>query len=147
MAPTYRSGDVLLVRRRSRCGPRRDEIAVFTHPGKVPDRPATPDNPHWLVKRVVAITGDEVPVEVLPALGRPPGATEPASEPGNNERVPPDRYVVRGDGEVSFDSRHFGYVPLAETLGVVSRRLTLSGSEVRLGEVVDGDPGWAVDRT
>ncbi|GAA1556251.1 S26 family signal peptidase [Actinomadura kijaniata] len=107
MAPTYADGDRLLVRRTRRV--RRGEAVVFRNPvappGGVPDPP-------WLVKRVAATPGDPVPEEVRPAVRAAPGAT-----------VPPGSLVVSGDARRSQDSRHFGYVPARDVVGVVLRRL------------------------
>ena len=36
--------------------------------------------------------------------------------------VPPHCLLVRGDNPRSLDSRHFGYVPTADVLGVALRR-------------------------
>ncbi|GAB3987610.1 S26 family signal peptidase [Actinoallomurus acanthiterrae] len=105
MAPTFADGDRLLVRRTVR--PRRGDVVVFRNPAKKRE----PDPP-WLVKRVSAVPGDQVPEEVLAAVGAAPGAV-----------VPLDRLVVRGDAERSLDSRQLGYISAATVLGTVLRPL------------------------
>ena len=104
MTPTYRDGDRLLVSRPGRRRVRAGMVVVF----------APPDNGRrldvaWLVKRVVAVTGDRVPDDVRPVAGV--------------ARVPAGRLVVRGDGADSLDSREFGLVDHGAVLGVVRRKL------------------------
>ncbi|MEU6881924.1 S26 family signal peptidase [Streptomyces sp. NPDC046712] len=99
MAPTYRDGDRLLVRRRAPVRP--GDAVVFRNPVAALDTDV-----RWLVKRVTAMPGAPVPPDVRPAV--------------DTTRVPPGCLVVRGDGARTQDSRHFGYVPLASVLGVVT---------------------------
>ena len=66
----------------------------------------------WLVKRVVAVCGDRIPDEIRPAIGGSDADTV----------VPSGCLLVRGDNPKSLDSRHFGYVPVADVLGVSMRR-------------------------
>jgi type IV secretory pathway protease TraF len=104
MAPTYHDGDRLLVRRGER-PPARGAVVVFRIPAEVGRTELD-----WLVKRVVAVPGDPVPPDVRGAAG---GALV----------VPPGRLVVRGDNPRSVDSRRFGFIPVADVLGVAARRL------------------------
>jgi signal peptidase I len=95
MRPTYRPGDRLLVRRGT---VHRGQCVVFAEP---------PDG--WIVKRVLATSGDPVPPG-LPAV--------------TGSHVPPGCLVVVGDDpDRSYDSRHFGYVTGDRVRGVVLRRL------------------------
>jgi signal peptidase I len=109
MTPTYRDGDRLLVWRPGRFRVRAGVVVVFAPPDAGP-----PLDVPWLVKRVVAVTGDQVPDDVRPVAGM--------------ARVPTGRLVVRGDGARSLDSRHFGLVDSGTVLGVVVRRLTVDAA-------------------
>ncbi len=89
MTPTYRPGDRLLVRRTRKV--RRGECVVFA---EAPEQ-ALALTAGWIVKRVVAVPGDDLPAGQL---------------------------AVRGDNpERSFDSRHFGPITTDRVLGVVLR--------------------------
>ncbi|WP_282692495.1 S26 family signal peptidase [Streptomyces sp. CC208A] len=101
MAPTYRDGERLLVRRRAPI--RSGDAVVFRNPV-----PGADTDVRWLVKRVTAMPGAPVPDDVRPAV--------------DTTHVPRDCLVVRGDGARTQDSRHFGYVPVASVLGVVVAR-------------------------
>lgn len=102
MAPTYFNGDRLLVRRQRDC--HVGDVVVFklSHP--------VPGAPPLLVKRVVAVAGDEVPQEVRHTIDDP--------------QVPQGRFVVLGDNVRSLDSRILGYIDTAAVLGVVVRRMS-----------------------
>lgn len=104
MAPTYLDGDRLLVWRPRGNRVRTGAVVVFAPPGT-----GHPFDVPWLVKRVIAVTGDRVPDDVRSVAGV--------------ARVPSGRLVVRGDGARSRDSRHFGLVDRGTVLGVVLRRL------------------------
>lgn len=102
MSPTYRPGDRVLVRRVRLV--RRGQCVVFAED----DEPAD-----WVLKRVVAVPGDPVPRDRVPALRTAP-----------ETRVPAGQLVVLGDNPThSYDSRHHGYVGVERLLGVVSRRM------------------------
>ncbi|WP_414171053.1 S26 family signal peptidase [Streptomyces diastatochromogenes] len=63
---------------------------------------------NWMIKRVLAVPGDPVPVEKVPILSSFPG-----------DRVPAGKIVVLGDNfAASFDSRQVGYFPLGRVLGI-----------------------------
>ncbi|MEU6432243.1 S26 family signal peptidase [Microbispora sp. NPDC046973] len=117
MVPTYRPGDRVLIRRGGRAVLRRGQVVVFRHPqpdgagssGRTPGLRGT----EWLIKRVAAMPGDRVPDQVAPGTHATPG-----------DVVPAGRLVVLGDGPASRDSRHWGYLPMSEVLGVVIRRLS-----------------------
>jgi signal peptidase I len=127
MSPTYVDGEKLVVRRGRRRLPQVGEVVVFRHPqlaraaaaqtaaaqtaAAQPPAPPRPDV-DWMVKRVVAVQGDRVPEEIRPAVG----AT------GAQTVVPQGFLLVRGDNPVSLDSRHFGYLPTTEVLGVSLRK-------------------------
>lgn len=115
MAPAYRDGDRVLVRRGSR-PPVVGQVVVAERPAKdgtwaaPPLRPtATAAEVHgrrWLIKRVAAVAGDPVPSAALPGT-----------------RVPEGGLVLLGDNRaVSFDSRDVGYFPTCRVLGTVRGR-------------------------
>jgi signal peptidase I len=109
MEPTLHTGDWVLVRRSGVDRVRRDQIVVFEHP----DRGAAGDPP-WLIKRTVAVPGDDVPRDRVPALRH------------NEERhVPAGALVVLGDNSsASFDSRQAGYFSGDTLLGIVVRKMS-----------------------
>ncbi|KAA9376051.1 S26 family signal peptidase [Microbispora cellulosiformans] len=126
MVPTYQPGDRVLIRRGGRAALRRGQVVVFRR--LPPDNTDLPDNTglpnstgrpavlretSWLIKRIAAVPGDAVPDQVAAGVHAAPG-----------ESVPAGRLVVLGDGPVSNDSRHWGYLPMDEVLGVVIRSLS-----------------------
>jgi signal peptidase I len=109
MEPTLRSGDRVLIRRTRR--PRRGQVVLM----RFPVRPGRPPDPQLLLKRVVAVHGDHVPGD---------WASPDMKAIGGGE-VPPGHAVVLGDNRpVSWDSRHFGFVPRDRVLGVMIRPLS-----------------------
>ncbi|MEV4568578.1 S26 family signal peptidase [Nonomuraea sp. NPDC049419] len=110
MAPTFRPGDRVLVRRTAAV--RRGQVVVFES-----TRPTGwgtgPPAPPWAIKRVTAVPGDLVPGDVAEAAKARPG-----------DRVPEGALVVVGDGTSSADSRVYGYLPADRVLGVVVRTLS-----------------------
>ncbi|MGC0313408.1 S26 family signal peptidase [Kitasatospora acidiphila] len=69
------------------------------------------DGRRWVIKRVAALPGDQVP----PAARSGPAGSGP---------VPPGRLVLLGDNPAaSLDSRQYGYFPAGQVLGRVVRRL------------------------
>jgi signal peptidase I len=109
MSPTLQPGDRVLVLRRRLRSIRHGDVIAFRRPqdsrsagGQLPPEPA------WLVKRVVAVAGDLLPDRV-------PGT--------QGAVVPPGHVYVLGDGSRSWDSRHWGCLPLEDVLGVVVTRL------------------------
>jgi signal peptidase I len=103
MAPTYVSGDRLLVRRTTLAGVPRGAAVLLVTPGA-----DLPGNPPFMVKRAVALPGDPVPAGI----------------PVCEAVVPPDRLVVLGDNAGrSADSRSYGFQPAGTVVGVVRRRL------------------------
>lgn len=117
MVPTYQPGDRVLIRRGGRAVPRRGQVVVFRRlqPGGAGSsgRASGLRETEWLIKRVAAMPGDKVPDQVAPGVHAAPG-----------DVVPSGRLVVLGDGPTSRDSRHWGYLPVSEVLGVVVRRLS-----------------------
>jgi signal peptidase I len=96
MAPTYRSGQRLLVRRG---GYQAGQVVVF--------RPPSPRvfDVDWLVKRAVAVAGDPVPADL--------------SERAAVGVVPAGRLLVRSDAPDGLDSRQLGLIDNRDVLGVV----------------------------
>ncbi|MCC5577546.1 S26 family signal peptidase [Microtetraspora sp. AC03309] len=126
MEPTLRPGDRLLVRRTKRV--RAGQIVVFLYSGgphteePVPERDRT-----LLIKRAVAVPGDQVPVE-----WEHPDVHEVAGTV-----VPRGALVVLGDNRAtSWDSRHYGLVRHDRFVGVVIRRLP--GREPSEGDTAHG---------
>ncbi|WP_327048278.1 S26 family signal peptidase [Microbispora sp. NBC_01189] len=117
MVPTYQPGDRVLIRRGGRAVLRRGQVVVFRRlqqagagsSGRTPG----PRGTEWLIKRVAAMPGDRVPDQVAAGVHAAPG-----------DVVPAGRLWVLGDGPISSDSRHWGYLPVSEVLGVVIRRLS-----------------------
>jgi signal peptidase I len=100
MAPTFRNGERLLVRRRHRA-PRIGDAVVFTAPDSRRGELAL------RVKRVAAMAGDGVPTWARGALG--------------DGAVPTDHVVVAGDNPHSQDSRQLGFIPTSAIVAIVDR--------------------------
>ncbi|NUW30418.1 S26 family signal peptidase [Nonomuraea sp. SMC257] len=111
MAPTYRSGDLVLVRRARPGTVRRGQVVVFAEETPPEIAALLPGGRSWAVKRAAAVPDDPVPARH-------------EAGPHGGGRVPAACLFVLGDNsEHSFDSRHFGFVPEGRVLGVVVRRL------------------------
>jgi signal peptidase I len=126
MEPTLRAGDHLLVRRIRLACVRHGQVVVI----EIPDPPARPASespsplpppdaplkaagPRLFVKRAIALPGDPLPRDLVPALRDLPETAVPAG-----------RLVVLGDNPgVSWDSREYGYVREEQLVGVALRRL------------------------
>ncbi|MEU9363640.1 S26 family signal peptidase [Streptomyces avermitilis] len=113
MAPAYRDGDRVLVRRDR--PPARGQVVVVEGlpPGGQPRHPAPAGESGpgrtWLIKRVAAVPGDPVPRDQVPALAHV-----------REDRVPLGKLVLLGDNlDVSHDSRRMGYFPMDSVLGTV----------------------------
>lgn len=107
MEPAYQNGDRLVARRTQRA--RRGDVVVLA-----PWQP-TPAG-HWLIKRVVAMTGDPVPDCITAAL---PGLA--------GVRIPPGCLMVLGDNLAhSHDSRHEGAIRADRVRAVPFGRLSRS---------------------
>jgi signal peptidase I len=103
MAPTYADGQRLLVRRGQRF--HRHDVVVFS-PAEWKVKSDSPT----LVKRVVAMPGDTVPVDMKMAV--------------TDRLVPAGMFLVQGDNPDSLDSRMLGYARVSSVCGVVLRPLT-----------------------
>ena len=107
MAPTYRPGDRLLVRRCGMAGVGRGQAVVVVRPDLVTGWTVAgraggmPGDSPWFVKRATALPGDPVPDGV----------------------VPPDHLYLLGDNPASEDSRRWGFCPGERVVGVVVRAL------------------------
>jgi signal peptidase I len=123
MAPALVPGDRVLVRRSVTHGLGVGLVVVFGPPGEEcqgwDSDVALPPIP-WAIKRIVALPGDAVPDVARPAVGYV-------------SVVPPDMLVVLGDSVGSVDSRTWGFLPAANILGVVVRRLGAAGTGPRAG--------------
>lgn len=115
MAPTYRSGERVLVRRAGLAAVRRGQVVVLEPP--VLGRKWSPSPPgrcgaqrQWIIKRAAALPGDPIPAVLAVRLRDP--------------IVPEGLMVVLGDNVAgSVDSREYGYFCADQVLGVVLRRL------------------------
>jgi len=112
MEPSLRDGDHVLAQRIGRAPVNAGQVVVIRRPPPWATLTSAGASSHrsWglLVKRVAAVDGEPVPVELIrlaPELG---------------PLVPGGHVVVLGDNRAhSVDSRHFGFVPLTAILGVV----------------------------
>lgn len=138
MAPTLQTGDRLLViAQHSKQAIRRGALVVFRPPFRaLPGSP--PSAPAWLpwaddsiyVKRIVAMPGDHVRVIAHQGvfidgqrLHEPYVLTPPAYDWGPHQ-VPAGHVVVLGDNRNdSFDSHHWGFLPLERVVGRPAVRL------------------------
>jgi signal peptidase I len=119
MTPTYADGQRLLVRRGRRF--RRHDVVVFDAAGWTIKSHAT-----TLVKRVIAVPGDAVPVEMTTAV--------------TDKFVPAGMLLVQGDNPDSLDSRRLGYAPASSVCGVVLRPLiSARSSPQRAGSQPPGE--------
>lgn len=121
MEPTLRNGDRVLVYRPRRVTPRRHQVIVLEplpNTAIAKGQGAALHSEHrFVAKRVAAISGD-----LWPALQFDNG----------HSRVPQGTVVVLGDNrDSSFDSRHYGVVPVGRVLGVVTFRLRGTRSVVK----------------
>ncbi|GAA2356748.1 S26 family signal peptidase [Catellatospora methionotrophica] len=129
MAPALHPGDRVLVRRTALAGVRSGDVvmvarpslaesATWTVPGVAKSAVVADDawadaTGAWLIKRVVAVPGDEVPRDTVEALRHTA-----------EQAVPPGRFVAVGDNaELSFDSRTCGYFTDEQLWGLVVKRL------------------------
>jgi signal peptidase I len=103
MTPTYADGQRLLVRRGQRF--HRRDVVVFS----AAEWEIKSDSP-TLVKRVIALPGDTVPVDMKMAV--------------TDQFVPAGMFLVQGDNPDSLDSRRHGYARVSSVFGVVLRPLT-----------------------
>jgi signal peptidase I len=120
MAPGIGTGDLMVVERVAGPAGRRDVVAV-----------PHPQTGALLVKRVVALGGDQVAIEdgVLVVDGEP--VCEPAIDPSRLDgvwfgpvTVPAGEIFLLGDDRgSSIDSRDFGTVPAADVAGLVRVRV------------------------
>jgi signal peptidase I len=109
MEPTLAAGDRVLARRGRRVS-RGAIVVIEPPPGAVDPADVTGQ---FMVKRVLAVPGDPVPREDVPALA---GVV--------SDRVPPGRLVVIGDNAMrSHDSRVIGYFEVRAVRGTVLRRV------------------------
>jgi signal peptidase I len=114
MTPTLFPGDRVLAVRGT---PRRRGIVVLRAPAG-----ASPSTTQALrVKRLVALAGEPIPVEVRVAHGFAEHAT-----------VPPGHVVVIGDHPLSEDSKQWGPIPASCVLATVRRRVS-RGPAFQLG--------------
>jgi signal peptidase I len=109
MSPAYREGQQVLVGLHRT--PSVGSVVLLRAPRRVGDG-WRHDGDDWMLKRVAALAGDQVPAPALAATGLAPGT-----------RVPRGQVVVLGDHPDSQDSRSWGLVPGDRLLGVAVRSL------------------------
>lgn len=100
MEPALAPGDRVLVRRLCRTPVKSGDVLVFRDP-----------DGRRAIKRVAALAGDVVPDSVRAVTG-------------GTEVVPPGMLVLLGDGARSGDSRHWGFIPARQVLGLVISKLS-----------------------
>lgn len=120
MEPTLLANDLVLVRRNGGHGIQAGVLVVFPQPlGFPPPRwhsaesSAKLSGRPWMIKRVAAADGDEIPEIARRAVGGIPV-------------VPPGMLVVLGDNIQSADSRVWGFLPEADVIGPVVWQLPIS---------------------
>jgi signal peptidase I len=110
-------------------GLRTGQLVVFAEPG-LPHRgrPAWltgAGQARWVIKRVAAGPGDQVPGAIRAAVG---GATV----------VPPRAILVLGDGPDSRDSRQWGFISSRHILGTARPRETIRSGQSFTAVVTGG---------
>ncbi|MDF8263943.1 S26 family signal peptidase [Luteipulveratus flavus] len=116
MEPALTASDRVLVARRRPARLRIGDVVVLAPSDDARRLDGGDGSPEartasWLVKRVAALPGDELPTRV-------PGR-------GDSVRVPAGHVVVLGDNEsVSYDSRQMGPIGFHQLRGVVLRQLS-----------------------
>ncbi|MEV6398951.1 S26 family signal peptidase [Streptomyces sp. NPDC051907] len=108
MSPTLTPGDQVVVERRKITAVRSGDVIVL-RPPKKSERYDPVDAEAWNIKRAAALPGDPVPEGI-------PGGEGLA-------QVPQKSLVVFGDNPDSIDSRHRGFFPADQILGVAIRVL------------------------
>jgi signal peptidase I len=131
MAPTVPTGSLVLIVHGPTGVERMDVVAVEPVDGQGP----------LLVKRAVAVGGDEIAIEdgVLVVNGRP--VCEPEIDPAlidgqyfGPATVPPGQVFLLGDNRASsIDSRTFGTVPVEDVRGRLEWRLLPAPGRPSLG--------------
>jgi signal peptidase I len=113
MEPDLFNGDRLLVRRCRVERLRPGQHVIFREPGLPRRRPVAltgAGQDVWVVKRVAAVSGDQVPASVRAVVS---GVL----------RVPPRNVVVLGNEVASRDSRYWGFIPSSQIFGLSICRL------------------------
>lgn len=100
MMPALKPGDRVLVRRRHCPSVQVGDILLFRDP-----------DGRSAIKRVAALPGDVTPGLVRPAVG-------------GTEIIPTGMLVLLGDAARSGDSRHWGFIPADQVIGLVIRKLS-----------------------
>ena len=122
MQPALRPGDRVIVDKlRYRfADPRRGDVVVFDKPANAGGSAEVKN----LIKRVIAVPGDEIEARQGVVYRNGEILVEPYLQPGTvttdipRQRLPPDRYWLMGDNRtVSEDSRLFGPVAASVLTG------------------------------
>ncbi len=117
MEPAVLKGDRVLADKTAyrRMAPKKGDIVIFIYPD---------DRSKRFIKRVEALPGDWIPMADGTRLGVPHGSI----------------YVLGDNRGNSFDSRHFGFVPLSDVIAKARQVYYSSGDEgirwSRIGETV-----------
>jgi signal peptidase I len=120
MAPTIQDGDLVLVERGADAFRRRDVVAARS--------PATGEQ---VIKRVVAVGGDQVAIQDGRLMVNGTAVCEPSIDPegldgvwSGTTVVPSGSVFLMGDErDLSIDSRDFGPVAVADISGLVRTRV------------------------
>jgi len=125
MFPAFEINDQLAVEKVSKWvqPPARRDVVVFDPPDSFWELSARKADGEALIKRVVAVAGDEVEVRngqliINGEIQVEPYTAEPADYTLPPLRVPPGQVFVLGDNRnKSFDSHYWGFLPVKNVIG------------------------------
>ena len=125
MFPTFEINDQLAVEKVSKWvrPPERREVVVFNPPAAFWEMSARRADGEALIKRVVAVAGDEVEVRSGQLLVNGEAQEEPYTAERPDYTLPPMRvpagclFVLGDNRNHSFDSHYWGFLPVQNVIG------------------------------